>query len=1117
MHDSFFPQGQIRLSALSVYNWGSFHGLHTADIDPQGTLITGDNGAGKSTLIDGLMALLLPAGKGNFNLAAAQGDSSDRNLLSYMRGSYGSEHEGAGTRTLNKRDGATATALRALFRADDGSEFTLAALFWTTQASNALADVKRLYLVARRDYTLEELLSAFGEGDARSLKQRLKQDPSIVPCDDRFGEYRENYRRLLHMENRNAPALLSRALGLKKIDDLTHLIRELVLEPSGVRDDARTAVAEFEDLESVHGELCDVRDQCQALAALPAAWSQFQQSAEAVELLTAELQGLPAYIGEQAAVLWGQRIEELDALLERLREALAALKEQEDRAQQTTEQRHADYLHAGGERIENVKLDLRHARERLQQVTTRARDYQQLARKLDLADTLEKSLFLDNQQRRETALRDAELAQQKTQDAFAEAGGQLSNMQADRDSLQGHLAEIEARPNSNIDPAFQRLRDQMSEALEIPLEDLMFIGELLDVHDEHRDWQGAIERALGGLRTTLAVPEGRFSMVTRWLNARHTGLHVRVQVVTGAVQGAADFKDDGFLRKLAWREHPYRDWLKRHLARFDLHCVADTQTLDATPFSMTREGLAHLERGRFEKKDQQRIDDRRKWALGFSNKSRLALLRRDLQDLEAALTRQQEAVADARTAMDRAGEHRQDWAQLATFSWDQIDVPEWQQQIATLEALLRELESDQGGLARAQARWEEAKQHQQDLRRQVEQQQATLQDAERDRQRAQTRRDKAVASAAAGLDEPIRERLQRRISAIVPENLETLGELEDRQRAELERERNRAAEEKASSGRSATGIVAAFHTRWQAIACDWGSSLEATPEYLAHLDALEKEGLPTLVDQFRERLNRHTTQSLAGIREKIESERDDIRERIDVINDVLHRTEFKAGSYLRLCARTDHYPHVREFNRQLTRLFSLGGSDDHEARFAQLRDVIQVLDKASNPATAGTLESLRLLDPRHQMSFYAEELGREDGAVRDVLDSSSGKSGGEKEAFAGMIVAASLAYVLTPDGSDRPIYSSVFLDEAFSNTAEAVSRRVLRVFRELHIHVNLITPYKNLNLARESARSLLIAERDATCHESHLCEVTWEEIDRRLDASAQNALAAEGEIALEPW
>jgi hypothetical protein len=64
----------------------------------------------------------------------------------------------------------------------------------------------------------------------------------------------------------------------------------------------------------------------------------------------------------------------------------------------------------------------------------------------------------------------------------------------------------------------------------------------------------------------------------------------------------------------------------------------------------------------------------------------------------------------------------------------------------------------------------------------------------------------------------------------------------------------------------------------------------------------------------------------------------------------------------------------------------------------------------------------------------------------------------------------------------------------------------LKVFRELKIHVNLITPYKNLNLARESARSLLIAERDQDKHESRLCEVTWEEIDEQLARHEQQGL-----------
>lgn len=227
--NDLFSKGQIRLSELSVFNWGSFHGLHTATIDPEGTLVTGDNGAGKSTFIDGLMALILPAGKATFNVAAAQGDRSDRSLLSYMRGSFGSAHDGAVTRVKSKREKGVVTGLRALYRADDGSCITLGALFWTTSTTNILSDVKRVYLVAKRNLQLKELLDAFGEGNTRQLKQWLRDDPAITDCDSNFSEYQELYRKHLYMDNKNAPVLLSRALGLKKIDDLTKLIRELVL------------------------------------------------------------------------------------------------------------------------------------------------------------------------------------------------------------------------------------------------------------------------------------------------------------------------------------------------------------------------------------------------------------------------------------------------------------------------------------------------------------------------------------------------------------------------------------------------------------------------------------------------------------------------------------------------------------------------------------------------------------------------------------------------------------------------------------------------------------------------------------------------------------------------
>ena len=152
------PLSQIRLAKLSVFNWGSFNGLHTANIDMEGTLITGDNGSGKSTLIDGLMALLMPAGRATFNVAAAQNDKSDRSLISYMRGSFGSAHDGINTKVKSKRDKGVITGLSAEYLSDDGQKMTLLALFWTTVASNSLSDVKRLYVVAQKQLPLSEVL-----------------------------------------------------------------------------------------------------------------------------------------------------------------------------------------------------------------------------------------------------------------------------------------------------------------------------------------------------------------------------------------------------------------------------------------------------------------------------------------------------------------------------------------------------------------------------------------------------------------------------------------------------------------------------------------------------------------------------------------------------------------------------------------------------------------------------------------------------------------------------------------------------------------------------------------------------------------------------------------------
>lgn len=1108
--DSLFAQGQIRLAELSVYHWGSFHGLHNVAIDPLGTLITGDNGAGKSTLIDGLMALLQPAGRASFNTAAAQGDRTDRSLMSYIRGDFGTEHDGAHTRAISKREGATATALRALYRADDGSVVTLAALFWITTSSNALSDLKRVYLVATREVGLPELLKVFAEGDARALKQFLREDPAITPCDDRFSEYQQAYRQLLHMENRNAPALLSRALGLKKVDDLTLLIRDLVLEPSTVREDTRLAVTEFDDLRAIHDQLLDARRQQQALASLPETYQRAQHASAELESLGHVLRALPAFLGAQCATLWQVRIDQLTQTLEQSRRVLANIEVALHDAARDVEARHADYLQHGGERIETLRRELEHAKQRLQHVNATASRYQQASKALNLDSTLDEHIFDDNRRAAQTWLAQLSAIKEAAQNAFGDAAAALGNTQSTLREQTHELSEIERRPQSNIDPRYQRLRDEMIATLGIRPSHLMFVGELIEVHPEQRLWQGAIERALGGLRTTLAVPEKQFSLVTAWLNERHTGLHVRAQVAR-PVSGQAQFKTDGYLRKLQWREHPYREWLKHLLARVDLSCVADTSTLDRTPFSLTREGLIHRAQGRFEKRDVTLVDDRRDWAIGFSNADRIALLRSDIANTQEQIQTANTRVQSTRAELDTIDVQHRAWERLGEYPFDDINVAHWDRRVSTLGADLQALEAKESSTAQAKQRWEHAKVECAAIEAQRADHLQQTWRLDTELERARHEQQQATSAAAQGaFSDTTRDELAARITALTDHDLDTVVHIEHTHRQRLDHERDGASKRQAEFGQRAVRIVATFRSHWEIIAAEWAADLSAVPVYINYFNELISEGLPELVEQFKERLNRHTTQSLAGLREKIESERDDIRARIELINDVLQRTEFRPGSFLRLQSRKDLFAHVQDFEKQLRLTFEQAtAEDDPETRFTQLQRVIEVLDKASNPTTAGTLESLRLLDPRYQMSFYAEELDRQSNEVRDVLNSSSGKSGGEKEAFAGTIVAASLAYVLTPDGADRPIYCTVFLDEAFSNTAEAVSRRVLRVFRELHVHVNLITPFKNLNLARESARSLIIAERDMERHESRLYEVTWEEVDRRLQEQADTETVAQ--------
>ena len=278
--------------------------------------------------------------------------------------------------------------------------------------------------------------------------------------------------------------MASRALGLKKIDDLTKLIRELVLEPSGVKEDARKVVEEFSDLVAIHEQLIDAKEQYNHLSRLPELAESISKAAKALDLLQLEKNYLGVYFGEALSILWSNKLAEIENQLETISRAIKSAEIEEKDAQGSVEKRHEEYLNLGGDKIESLKKDIKHAQDKLNDVIQVSSNYQRDCRNLNLSAELNEELFLENKNTAAEKLAKNEDDTKQSQDYFGEIAAQLSEKQKNLNDMKDEIREIEARPDSNIDIRYQQLRDEMIDSLDLSSEELVFIGELLDVKDD---------------------------------------------------------------------------------------------------------------------------------------------------------------------------------------------------------------------------------------------------------------------------------------------------------------------------------------------------------------------------------------------------------------------------------------------------------------------------------------------------------------------------------------------------------------------------------------------------------------------------------------------------------
>lgn len=1072
------------LAQLELFNWGGFHGRHQAVIDPAGTAVIGPTGSGKTTLVDALMTLL--CANPRYNLASTGGHESDRDLVSYVRGISGPGDGGADQSHI-ARPGKTVTAITATLR--NGEQLArLGAILWFEGTGSTASDMKKLWLFTESpEHTLEHWLTLHHEGGMRALRQMEKDGTGIWTYPSKK-VYLARLRDYFDV-GENAFTLLNRAAGLKQLNSIDEIFRELVLDDHSAFGRAAEVANSFDDLTEIHEELEIARRQQRSLLPIAEGWDKYQTHDKALTEKEILKQILPVWFAEQAHQLWKLETERLDAVLRQAEDIKSGLELQVQNQKQELDTRRQAYLNAGGASIEHLQELIGEWRKMRDKCAANARQYQQLVKNLGLSDQINTETLAVNQ--RETQIRLSQLEEE-----FQEAEKEAFNQGVDARSASDQLEKLEKeydevlnRPGSNLPPIFQDFRKALAQYLSLPEESLPFVAELVQVKEEEQAWRGAIERAIGSHRLRILVPPEAADAALRWVNQRDNRLHVRLLEVKQP-KSSPNFFDDGFTRKLSYKDHPYREAVKVLLADIDRHCVSSPELLRHTPHAMTAQGLMSGKARFFDKQDQKRLDE--DWLTGFDNRDRLAYLKQQIRSAE-------ETVRDASAQLETAKAHVTDLTsksailnKLQSLDFDDIDLPGAEQKLAELNSRLEALTHPYSDAAIAKSVLAEAESQLQELEGQYRLELEKCAGVKRDFERAVEQKRKAFRRAEVGLTDAQRELGAKYFPEFSIERLDEIQDLERQEADTLQSELDNLLKKLSQLAQDLAKKMSDAQKEDRGALSEVGRELEDIPKYLERLQVLAEEALPEKLNRFLEYLNRSSDEGVTQLLSHIDNEVSMIEERIEDLNNTMRRVDFQAGRYLRLVSNKVVHESLRTLQRAQRQLNSARFNDDAgESQYKALQYLVALMrDACERNRTQG---AKALLDPRFRLEFKVSVIDRETGSIIETRSGSQGGSGGEKEIIASYVLTASLSYALCPDGSNRPLFGTIVLDEAFSRSSHAVAGRIIAALREFGLHAVFITPNKEMRLLRNHTRSAIVVHRRGV--ESTLTSLSWQELD----------------------
>lgn len=676
----------FKLDYMEVWNWGTFNDK-VYRMNPHGnnSLLTGANASGKSTLIDALLALLVPLqNKRFYNQSSGAEKKGNRTDITYFFGNYGQQQEGeAGATSLKLRDKSARSVLLATFNNSDGRVVTL---FQVRYYSGE--ELRTVYGMAHKHLTISQNFAAFDSNGVwrKRMEKELNTGSSkrIVEFFNGPKAYEEKILLVFGMRSDKALTLFNQIVGVKVLNDLDSFIRDNMLEAREAEEKYKELRENFQNLMDAKTSIEKTKEQIRQLEPIDRLAEDVLLIEKSIKELQSEKYIVSYWFAVRTVKLCQEHLERCKSELRQLDDTIKANnaeKRRLDEAKSSLEI--AINSDSVGQQIKDIEKEIQNLTERFEERKKKEETYNTLIHKLELPQGVDFSTFQSN---KATAQKQKVALQELLDNELAERKRHLQNEKEDIEAnIKSHVETIKYlhEHNNNISGRVAEIRDEIIQHIGATADEIPFIGELIRLKDDEREWESAIERILHNFALWLIVPEKYYRKVNEYVNNHNLRGRIVYQRYnySAALREFANrlAQDNSLLNKIEFKPNArYIDWIEDRLySEFNYTCVDTLEDFNhINEKAVTKEGLIKAKGGKHEKDDRPEINRREHYVLGWDNREKIAAIKKEYDNLCRQVTAKNKEIKELDNKRKETEKRKEAFSSLLNF--DKFDDIDWQ-------------------------------------------------------------------------------------------------------------------------------------------------------------------------------------------------------------------------------------------------------------------------------------------------------------------------------------------------------------------------------------------------------------------------------------------------------